>query len=209
MKNALLVIIGIIIGIIFCWFFLCKKGADDYTKNWQPDKYKHYECDSFFNTFKSQVANPKSKFAGLKIQKTNLDSLISSISSTGDVYLALVLDDSMNKILLVAGAPNPPSGDWDSEENSGSGQNSARPDASKDTIWYVMPDGATSGSNIGYIIKKEDKWISYNAADNSPSNLFVNKILKTVLPGREVNAGTVQGCPKNCPEVIAADLQPR
>ncbi len=209
MKNALLVIIGIIIGMIIYWLFLCKHEVVDYTKNWQPDKYKHYDCDSFFNTFKSQVANPKGKFAGLKIQKPNLDSLISSISSTGDVYLALVLDTSMNKILLVAGAPNPPSGDWDSKPNSNNRQGVATPEASKDTIWYMMPDGADSRSSLGYLIKKEDKWVSYNAVDNSPSNLFVNKILKTVLPGREVNAGTVQGCPKNCPQVIAADLQPQ
>ena len=205
MRNILLIIFGIVIGWIICWFFCFPDG--DYTKHWKASKYKHYNCDNFFNTFKTEVSDKAGRFAGFKIQKSDLQLLIDSCTSATDVYMAVVLDDDHNKILLVAGKPNGTT-DWNSQPGSAPVPLQNANDASKDTIWYVMPDGSNTNNNVGYIIKKNNKLVSYDLATKSEGNLFVNKILKTILPGREVTAGTVQGCPKNCPQVIATDLSP-
>ncbi|MEO8147376.1 MAG: hypothetical protein ABI723_07055 [Bacteroidia bacterium] len=207
MKNILIIIAGIIIGWLICWFICFRHFDDDYTKHWNASKYKHYDCDNFFNTFKTEVSDRSGRFAGIKIQKNDLIHLVDSCSSTSDVYLALVLDDDHNKILLVAGAANGTS-NWNTKPGSVPNPLQTTDSASKDTIWYVLPDGPNTNSKVGYIIHKDNKLVSYDAATKSESNIFVNKILKTILPGRDVVAGTVQGCPKNCPTVIATDLKP-
>src|SRR5436190_11139323 len=136
MKNVLLIIAGIIIGWLICWFLFCPHRNDDYTQNWNASKYTHYDCDDFFNTFKTEVSNRSGRFAGVKIQKSDLNHLVDSCSSTSDIYLALVLDNDHNKILLAAGAPNG-TGNWNSKPGSTSNPADS---ASKDTIWYVLPD---------------------------------------------------------------------
>jgi len=206
MRSILLIISGLVIGWLICWFF-CFPDSD-YTKHWKASKYKHYDCDNFFNTFKAEVSDNNGPFAGFKIQKSDLLTLIDSCTSTSDVYMALVLDDDHNKILLAAGAPNNGTGSWNSQPGSANSSLQNASDASKDTIWYVMPDATNTNNNIGYIIKKNNKLVSYDLTTKSEGNLFVNKILKTILPGREVTAGTVQGCPKKCPQVIATNLNP-